>query len=87
MEDLNTYDTSTTDDPFFNSFPQNIKNIITKLRITVDHIDSPARDLIHELARQLDERRLCERNQISRRIKKILDKNQYGKITKEWISE
>jgi hypothetical protein len=95
MEDPNTYEgrqsTSTTDDPSFNSFPQNIKNIITKLRITVDHIDSPrnyARDLIHELARELDERRLCDRNQISRRIKKILeDKIQDGKITKEWISE
>ena len=42
---------------FFDSFPQDIKNIITRLRITVDHIDSPrnyARDLIHELARLLD---------------------------------
>ena len=74
-----------------NSFPQDIKNIITKLRITVDHIDSPrnyARDLIHELARQLDERRLCERGRISIKIKEILkDKIQVGKITKEWISE
>jgi len=45
MKDPDTYEgsqgTSTTDDPSFNSFPQNIKNIITKLRITVDHIDSP----------------------------------------------
>ena len=74
-----------------NSFPQDIKSIITKLRITVDHIDSPrnyARDLIHELARQLDERRLCERGRISIKIKEILkDKIQAGKITKEWISE
>src|SRR5215831_13007591 len=73
------------------SFPQDINNRIAKLKIVIDHIDSPrnfARDLIHELARQLDERRLCERNQISRRIKKILeDKIQDGKITKEWISE
>jgi hypothetical protein len=80
----------TTNDPS-NSFPQDIKNIITKLRITVDHIDSPrnyARDLIHELARQLDERRLCERGRISIKIKEILkDKIQVGKITKEWISE
>jgi hypothetical protein len=80
----------TTEDPS-NSFPQDIKNIITKLRITVDHIDSPrnyARDLIHELARQLDERRLCERGHISIKIKEILkDKIQVGKITKEWISE
>jgi hypothetical protein len=80
----------TTEDPS-NSFPQDIKNIITKLRITVDHIDSPrnyARDLIHELARQLDERRLCERGRISIKIKEILkDKIQAGRITKEWISE
>jgi hypothetical protein len=82
---------ATTDDPSFNSFPQDIKNIITKLRITVDHIDSPrnyARDLIHELARELDERKLCERGRISIKIKEILkDKIQAGKITKEWISE
>src|SRR5215472_18014051 len=82
---------TTTDGHSFNSFPQDIKNIITKLRITVDHIDSPrnyARDLIHELARQLDERRLCERGRISIKIKEILtDKIQLGKITKEWISE
>jgi len=80
----------TTEDPS-NSFPQDIKKIITKLRVTVDHIDSPrnyARDLIHELARQLDERRLCERGRISIKIKEILkDKIQAGKITKEWISE
>jgi hypothetical protein len=80
----------TTEDPS-NSFPQDIKNIITKLRITVDHIDSPrnyARDLIHELARQLDERRLCERGRISIKIKEILkDKIHAGRITKEWISE
>ena len=57
---------------FLDSFPQDIKSIITKLRITVDHIDSPrnyARDLIHELARQLDERRLCERGRISIKIR------------------
>jgi hypothetical protein len=27
---------------FFDSFPKDIKSIITKLRITVDHIDSPS---------------------------------------------
>jgi hypothetical protein len=74
---------------FFDSFPQDIKSIITKLRITVDHIDSPrnyARDLIHELARQLDERRLCERGRISIKIKEILeDKIHAGKVTERWI--
>jgi hypothetical protein len=72
-----------------NSFPQDIKNIITKLRITVDHIDSPrnyARDLIHELARQFDEKRLCERGRISIKIKEILeDKIRAGKVTERWI--
>jgi hypothetical protein len=79
----------TTGDHSSNSFPQDIKNIITRLRITVDHIDSPrnyARDLIHELARQLDERRLCERDCISIKIKEILeDKIHAGKITERWI--
>jgi hypothetical protein len=73
------------------SFPRDIKDIIATLLLTVDRIDSTfkqARDLILELARLLDERGLCERNQISRRIKKILeDKIQEGKITKEWVSE
>ena len=74
---------------FFDSFPQDIKNIITRLRITVDHIDSPrnyARDLIHELARLLDERRLCKRGHISIKIKEILeDKIHAGKVTERWI--
>jgi hypothetical protein len=76
---------------FFDSFPKDIKNIITKLRITVDHIDSPrnyARDLVHELARQLDERRLCERGRISIKIKEILeDKIHAGKVTERWITK
>jgi hypothetical protein len=39
--------------------------------------------LILELARQLDEEKLCDRNHISRKIKEILkDKIQAGKITK-----
>jgi ParB-like nuclease domain len=36
----------------------------------------------------LDERKLCERNQISRIIKKVLkDKIQDGKVTEKWIEE
>jgi hypothetical protein len=81
--------TSTCDTYSSNSFPQVIKNIIARLRITVDHIDSPrnyARDLIHELARQLDERRLCKRGHISIKIKEILeDKIRAGKVTERWI--
>jgi hypothetical protein len=81
--------TSTCDTYSSNSFPQDIKNIIARLRTTVDHIDSPrnyARDLIHELARQLDERRLCKRGHISIKIKEILeDKIHAGKVTERWI--
>ena len=61
------------------------------LRVVVDQIDSDfkqARELILEIARQLDERKLCERNQISRTIKKILkDKIKEGKVTEKWIEE
>lgn len=78
-------------DATFDSFPQNIKSIIISLRVVVDQIDSDfkqARELIVEIARQLDERRLCERNQISRTIKKVLkDKIQEGKVTEKWIEE
>ena len=36
----------------------------------------------------MDERELCERNQISRTIKKILkDKIKEGKVTEKWIEE
>jgi hypothetical protein len=71
------------------SFPQDIKDIIARLRIIVDHIDSPrnlARDFIQKLARSLDERKLCEKGRISVMIKGILqDKIQAGKITERWI--
>jgi hypothetical protein len=75
----------------YDSFPQNIKSIIATLRVVVDQIDSDfkkARELILEIARQLDERQLCARNEISRTIKKILtDKIQEGKVTEKWIEE
>jgi hypothetical protein len=78
-------------DAIFDSFPQNIKSIIATLRVVVDQIDSDfkrARELILEIARQLDEKKLCERNQISRTIKKILkDKIHEGKVTEKWIEE
>jgi hypothetical protein len=70
-------------------FPQDIKNIIARLIIIVDHIDSPrkqAQDLIHELARLLDERGLCQRHNITKIIKEILkDKIHAGKVTGRWI--
>jgi hypothetical protein len=79
------------DNAYVDSFPQSIKSIIASLRVVVDQIHSDfkqARELILEIARQLDERELCERNQISRTIKKILkDKIQEGKVTEKWIEE
>jgi hypothetical protein len=83
--------TESRDKTTYDSFPQSIQTIIATLRIVVDQIDSDfkkARELILEIARQLDERKLCERNQISRTIKKILkDKIQEGKVTEKWIEE
>jgi hypothetical protein len=65
--------------------------MIARLRIIVDHINSPrncARDLIHELARLLDERGLCERYNISTKIKEISkDKVDAGKVTERWIEK
>ena len=75
----------------FSTFPQNVKSMISSLRILIDQLDSDfkqARELILEIAKHLDEGGLCERNQISRTIKKILiDKIQEGKITEKWIEE
>jgi hypothetical protein len=73
------------------SFPQDINSIITMLLIVFDQIHSnfkQARELILEIAKRLDEGRLCERSQISRTLKKILrDKIQEGKVTEKWIEE
>ena len=73
------------------SFPQYIKSIISSLRVVIDQIDSDfkqARELILEIAKRLDEGRLCERSQISRILKKNLrDKIQEGKVTEKWIEE
>jgi hypothetical protein len=73
------------------SFPQKIKSIIATLRIVIDQLDldfKQAKELILEIARRLDEEGLCERNQISRTIKKILkDKIQEGKVSEKWIEE
>jgi hypothetical protein len=80
-----------TEDASFCTFPQTVKSIIASLRILIDQLDSDfkqARDLILEIAKRLDEGSLCERNQISRTIKKILiDKIQESKITEKWIEE
>ena len=70
---------------------QTIKDIIINLKLVVDQLGSnfvKAKELIHELARHLDESKLCERDQVSRKIKKILkDKIEEGKITEKWIED
>ena len=70
---------------------QTINGIIVRLKLVVDQLSSnfvKAKELIHELARHLDESKLCERDQVSRKIKKILkDKIEEGKITEKWIED
>jgi hypothetical protein len=70
---------------------QTIKGIINDLRLAVDQLGKDfikAKDLIHELARRLDESKQCERDQVSRKIKEILkDKIREGKITAKWIED
>jgi hypothetical protein len=70
---------------------QTINGIITNLKLAVDQLSkdfTKAKDLIHELARHLDESKLCKRAQISRKIKEILkDKIEEGKITEKWIED
>jgi hypothetical protein len=69
------------------SFPQAIKSKITMLLIVIDQIDSDfkqARELILEIAKRFDEEGLCDRNEISRTLKKILrEKIQKGKVTEK----
>jgi hypothetical protein len=70
---------------------QTIKDIIIDLRLVVDQLGKDfmkAKDLIHELARRLDESKVCERDQVSRKIKEILkDEIREGKITAKWIED
>jgi hypothetical protein len=54
---------------------QSLRSIIASLRVVIDQFDSDskqARALILEIATRLDEGGLCERNHVSRTIKKIL---------------
>jgi hypothetical protein len=70
---------------------QTINGIITNLKLAVDQLSkdfTKAKDLIHELALRLDESKQCKRDQVSRKIKKILkDKISEGKITAKWIED
>jgi hypothetical protein len=68
-----------------------IEFIVTKLKIVIDqlgiHFDK-AKNLISELAIQLDEAKECKQSQICRKIKELLeDKIKEGKISEKWIEE
>ena len=68
-----------------------IEDIIVELRITIDQLDIhfvKAKNLILELARELDEAKQCKQSQICRKIKDILeDKIKESKISEKWIEE
>ena len=78
-------------DKILHNFAGAIQRIITNLRSTIDQLNSNyknAKESITELARRIDEDRICERSKISRLIKYILkDKILEGKITAKWIEE
>jgi hypothetical protein len=66
--------------------PRPIRGIIANLRNLVDQFGTNSKEQVMELARGLDEEKICERNKISRLIKYILkDKIREGKITAKWI--
>ena len=67
------------------------KELIIDLKIIIDQFAESwktLREHILELARILDEEKLCKRDKICRAIKDILDdKIKQGKITEKWIEE
>jgi hypothetical protein len=71
--------------------PKTIEDIIAELRITIDQLDIhfvKAKNLILELAKELDETKQCKQSQICRKIKDILeDKIKESKISEKWIEE
>jgi hypothetical protein len=70
---------------------EGLPSIIASLRSLIDQYDLELKkvgELILEIARRLNEGRLCEEEKICREIKKILkDKIDQGKITEKWIEE
>lgn len=74
-----------------NPFPFIVQGIVADLRSLIDRIDlnfKQARELVLEIAKRLDESRVCRRDEICRRLKDILeDKIREGKITAKWIEE
>jgi hypothetical protein len=65
--------------------------IIVRLEVIIDQLDihfARAKNLILELARELDEAKQCKQSQICRKIKELLeDKIKEGKISEKWIEE
>jgi hypothetical protein len=68
-----------------------IEFIVTELRVIIDQLDihfAKAKNLISELARELDGAKECKQSQICRKIKELLeDKIKEGKISEKWIEE
>lgn len=68
-----------------------VSAILGNLKSIIDQYDNnftTARQLILDLARYMNEEKLCETDQISTIIKKILeDKIKEGKITPRWIED
>ena len=66
-------------------------DIISDLKRSVDLLGEKfetVRSLIQELARRLDESKICKTNEIGRKIKEILiDKIKEGKISERWIEK
>jgi hypothetical protein len=72
----------------FKKYPS-IHGIIVDLRIIVDDLNDRFKkfqEIILELARRLDEEKICKRDMICQTIKEILkDKMAEGKISERWI--
>jgi hypothetical protein len=69
-------------------FPRPIRRTIANLRNVIDQFGTNSKELVIELARGINEKKICERNKISRLIKYILkDKIREGKITAKWIED
>jgi hypothetical protein len=68
--------------------PRPIRVTIANLRNVIDQFGTNSKELVIELARGINEEKICERNKISRLIKYILkDKIREGKITAKWIED
>ena len=76
---------------FYEEINPDLSGIISDLRLSVDLLDEKfetVRSLIQELARRLDELKICKTNEIGRKIKEILkDKIKERKISERYIEK